>query len=429
MTNACRGPGPHTIFEHARSLHPMPEKKCRILFFAEGATLAHVGRPLVVAQSLDPAVYEVFFARPASHTWVTKATNFGLLDLACQESAVFARRLERGQPLYDYTTLLRYVEHDLAVIDRVQPDVIVGDFRLSLGVSARLRTIPYITLCDAYWSPERPLIPVLPALGFTRYVPLPLAKAAFRIVAPLALRAHAIPMERLRARYGLSSLGCDLRRCYTDADLRLFANFPALYPDITPGRGADFIGPISWSPSEGEIPRMTEGEPIIYVTMGSSGDTGVLATLIPILQRSECRILIASAGRALPPMTATTRVKVFEFLPGEEVCKRAVLVVCNGGSPTTNQALTRGVPVLGIASNMDQFLNMDAVARFGSGIMVRADRADKRSLTAAIEALLHNAEFTDRARLLAKSLTQPTNLDVHVRGLLATTACGRQGKS
>ena len=219
----------------------MSETRLRILFFAEGATLAHVARPALLAASLDPARFEATLARPASYAWVSDGGNADTRTLACQDSALFAQRLARGLPLYDTATLERYVVDDLALIDAIEPDVVVGDFRLSLSVSARLRDVPYVTICDAYWSPERPLRAVLPVLPFTRFTPIPLARLLFDALSPLAMRLHTLPLERLRARHGLPALGHDLRRCYTDADLRLFANFPALFPELVPRDDAAFL--------------------------------------------------------------------------------------------------------------------------------------------------------------------------------------------
>lgn len=382
----------------------MSGNRLKILFFAEGATLAHVGRPFILARGLAPARFEVVFARPPGYAWLSDGAGFRVADLGCQNGVVFARQLQRGLPLYDYPTLLRYVGDDLALIDEERPDVIVGDFRLSLSVSARLRGIPYITICDAYWSPERPLQAPLPVLGFTRYVPTPLAEQIFHIVSPLALRLHTLPIERLRARFGLSTLDHDLRRCYTDADLRLFANFPALYPDIQPGPQADFVGPIAWSPPERtEQDFLADDGPLVYVTMGSSGDPAVLAALIPVLERTGARLAVATAGKPIPSGLGGGRAKIFDYLPGNQVCKHARLVVCNGGSPTTNQALANGVPVLGIARNMDQFLNMQAIESYGAGITLRADRANEKRLRQAVAKLLGDASFAERAGLLARS--------------------------
>lgn len=387
----------------------MPASPLKVLFFAEGATLAHVARPQVVAQGLNPEAFEVVFARPASFAWLTAGSPFRALDLPCQDGKVFARRLEHGRPLYDYATLAGYVEQDLALIDAERPDVVVGDFRLSLSVSARLRSVPYVTICDAYWSPEYPSRPPLPVLSFTRFTPIALASLLFRYVSPLAMRLHTLPLERLRAHHGLPSLGHDLRRCYTDADVRLFANFPELFPEVMESERATFIGPISWSPPDGAPLDFASSEkPLVYVTMGSSGDIGVLGSVIDALGGFDCEIVVTTAGRKIPAELRAPSMRIFDYLPGDRVCALASLVVCNGGSPTTNQALAHGVPVLGIASNMDQFLNMRAVEDFGAGILVRGDRAGPARLRAAAEALLTQAPYAARARELAAAAAQRT---------------------
>ena len=380
--------------------------KLKVLFFAEGATLAHVARPLILAKGLDPNCFDVTLCRPASYSRLTDGLPFRVVNLDCQDASVFARRLASGSPLYDFETLSTYVRADLSLIDHEKPDVVIGDFRLSLSVSARLRATPYITVCDAYWSPEAPLIPALPVMSFTHFAPLGICESIFRLVSPLAFRFHALPMERLRAKFGLAPLGYDLRHCYTDADLRLFANFPALFPEVRPHAGADFIGPIAWSPNaNGNIDFLSSGDqPLVYITMGSSGDLSILAHIIPIFEELGSRIVVTTAGRPLPFKPQSQNTKVFDFLPGAAVCQKASLVVCNGGSPTTNQALKCGVPVLGIPQNMDQFLNMRAVEAYGAGLLVRSDRINATRLRNVVKMMLVNPKFTERAQILAQSI-------------------------
>jgi UDP:flavonoid glycosyltransferase YjiC (YdhE family) len=78
----------------------------------------------------------------------------------------------------------------------------------------------------------------------------------------------------------------------------------------------------------------------------------------------------ATAGR-----TALTQqfsnVYAENFLPGAVAAGVADLVVCNGGSPTTYQALAAGKPVLGIPSNLDQCLNIAALKSAGVGKILR----------------------------------------------------------
>jgi len=395
-------------------------EKLKVLFFAEGATLAHVARPLMLAKGLDPACFDVVLCRPKNFSKFTSSLPFPVLDLECQDSDVFAHRLDRGSPLYDFPTLCRYVEADLALIDSEKPDIIVGDFRLSLSVSARLRSIPYIAICDAYWSPERALNPPLPVMGFTRYAPIALTEFLFRRIAPLAFRLHAQPLERLRAKFGLPSLGYDLRRCYTDADLRLFANFPALFPDIKTHAEADFIGPIAWSPAfDGDLEFLDSDKPLTYVTMGSSGNPHIIEKIVPILEQFGHQIVITTAGKSISFTPKRSTTLIFDYLPGLLVCQHASLVVCNGGSPTTNQALSCGVPVLGIAQNMDQFLNMEAITAFGAGQLIRADRAEPSRLKDAIETLTLNPKFAIRAQELASGSKEQDGAIILTKHILA----------
>lgn len=60
--------------------------------------------------------------------------------------------LARGAPVFTAKVLEGYVEQELALMDQLRPDVVVGDFRLSLRISASLRRIPYVNVTNAYWS-------------------------------------------------------------------------------------------------------------------------------------------------------------------------------------------------------------------------------------------------------------------------------------
>ncbi|CFR71311.1 putative glycosyl transferase [Mycobacterium tuberculosis] len=79
------------------------------------------------------------------------------------------------------------------------------------------------------------------------------------------------------------------------------------------------------------------------------------------------------------------------------------MVLCNGGSPTTQQALAAGVPVIGLPSNMDQHLNMEALERAGAGVLLRTERLNTEGVAAAVKQVLSGAEFRQAARRLAEA--------------------------
>lgn len=379
----------------------MPSRP-RILFVAEAVTLAHVARPAALAACLDAAAYDVRIAcaEPARRFLGEAAARAE--PLRSIAAANFARRLAAGQPVYTLAELRDYVADDLALFARVRPDLVVGDFRLSLSVSARLARLPYLAVSNAYWSPwaaERSL--PLPVLPWTRWVPLALAQRGFDLVRPLVLAPHCRPLQRLRREHGLAPLPPDLRHIYTDADRVVYADDAALFPLRGAPPNHQHLGPVPWSPPLPLPPWWAELPPaadLAYVTMGSSGPAPALPLLVDALRGLGLGVLVATAGAPLPARLAGpgagpgqgagAGVWAADYLPGELAAARARLVVCNGGAPTAQQALAAGAPVLGICSNMDQFLHMRGLAAHGLGSALRADRLSPRCVAAAAAALL-----------------------------------------
>lgn len=382
----------------------------RILFFSEAVTLAHVARPIVLANSLEGLGHDIVFACNDRYSRFMADQPWQTLPLHSISSQQFMRSLAWGTPVYDLPTLRGYVAQDLDLIERVRPDLIVGDFRLSLCVSARLAGIPYATISNAYWSPYVRNMPFpLPVLPLSRCMPVALAQPIFDAVKLRALSLHCRPLNRLRQEHGFASFGSDLRLAYTDADYTLYADAPAMFPVDRLPSNHRFLGPILWSPPMPQPPwwhELPTDKPIVYVTLGSSGSQRLLQRVLDTLAQQPVTVIASTAGAPLPP-TLGPNVHVSPYLPGTEAAARSSLVICNGGSPTSQQALAAGVPVLGIAGNMDQFMNMVAVVRAGAGEMLRADRAGAQPLGAAVMRLLHQDHYRRQAGLLARSFADP----------------------
>lgn len=376
----------------------------RILFLAEAVTLAHVARPAALVMALDVSKYEVFFAVSSRYDTLLGDANWTRRGLNSIGSSQFIAALAAGRPLYDVATLRDYVREDLRLIEDISPDLIVGDFRLSLSVSARKAAIPYATITNAYWSPYsvRQDFP-LPVLPMTKFMPVGAARALFSLARPVAFAHHASALNRVRREHGLPSLGHDLRCVYTDADAVLYADVPELFPLSDAPASHQYLGPVLWSPSMAEPSwwnTLPTDRPIVYVTLGSSGLGEWLSGLLEALSQRPVTVLVAKAGVELPNMLGGN-IFAADYLPGMEAASRAALVICNGGSPTSHQALVAGVPVLGICGNMDQFLNMQAIVDKGAGRMLRGDRLNRSVFLANVDALLADSTYSAAARVIA----------------------------
>lgn len=396
----------------------------RVLFVAEAVTLAHVARPIALASRLNADEFESVIACAPRYRDFFPRAGPSIRDVNSISGAKFLERLAEGRPVYDLSTLRGYVADDLRALDEVKPSVVVGDFRLSLAVSARLRNVPYVSITNAYWSPfARPKFE-MPSLPIARVLGQRVASALFRAARPLAFAYHATPMNRLRREFKVASLGFDLRRVYTEADYVAYADVPALIPTSGLPKRHYYIGPVLWSPPV-PLPSWWEtlpkDSPLIFVTMGSSGDAKILPIIIDALAAIRATVVIASAGARLPEHLPGNA-RCAQFLPGDVIAQRASLVICNGGSPTTHQALAKGVPVLGIATNMDQFLNMHFIVAQRAGVRLRSDTVAANEVADVARTMLASPAFTSAAQRLAaemRAYDAPMRLAAILRSAIA----------
>lgn len=393
------------LLHHARSLRideedqPLGTEK-RLLFFAEAVTLAHLARPLSLSSALAADGWSLTLACDSRYRSLACDFPGRWIPLPSISPEAFLRSLARGTPLYDVETLERYVTDDLKAMADEGPDLVAGDFRLSLSVSARLANVPYVSLLNAYWSPyyDPGRWPV-PGLPFARFLPVALAESLFRLARPLAFSVHSRPLNAVRRRHGLESLGSDLRRVYSDADRVAYMDAEELFPLSAPPPTHRFIGPVVWDAPAPLPPWWTAlptDKPMVFVSLGSSGPAALLPSVVRALAASDVTIVVATAGRK-PAGEFPSHVWVADFIPGTEAARRASLVICNGGSLACYQALAAGVPVLGIAGNLDQLLNMQAIERSGAGALVRADRATVRRLRHAVSMVLGSRRYAQAA--------------------------------
>ncbi|TQE98775.1 MAG: glycosyl transferase [Spiribacter salinus] len=362
----------------------------RVLVFSEAVTLAHAARPRVVADDLHKRGHEVHLAAPTYYEDLFGTSEYSCHRICSVAPATFRKSLARGARLYGTRRLRSYVQEDLRLIKNVQPDVIIGDFRLSLSVSARVAGTPYLALSNAYWSPYAELAFPVPDLPATRLIGVRAAQWLFDRIRLRVFGWHAAPLNRLRREYGLMPLPEDLRHAYTDGDVVLYADIPDLVrlPGAPPSH--EVIGPIAWSPTV-ELPGWWQDIPVdstvVYVNLGSSGDTAALPLVLSALEDLDVVALVGTAGAELPRYLPRNCFAA-RYVPGDQASERSALVVCNGGSPSVHQALMAGKPVLGLPSNLDQFLNMQTVAAYGAGSLLRARGLKVPALRTAIGELL-----------------------------------------
>ena len=77
-------------------MHNVESDRRRILFVAEAVTLAHVVRPFVLAQALDPERYEIHFACAESGKFICQGSGFTYWPIHSIPSERFLNALAAG---------------------------------------------------------------------------------------------------------------------------------------------------------------------------------------------------------------------------------------------------------------------------------------------------------------------------------------------
>jgi UDP:flavonoid glycosyltransferase YjiC (YdhE family) len=361
-----------------------------IVIFSEAVTLAHVARCISLANTLIKCQYRVTLAVDDRFDALLGSLNFSRTPLYSVSSAYFAKKLSQGLPLYSSKILKEYVHEDLKIIDQLKPDFIIGDFRLSLAISCRLSKVPYATVTNAYWSPYASITYPIPELPLTKIFGVALAQKLFDWIRPLVFKLHSLDFNRACKHFGLAPLSYDMREVYTHADYTLYADIPGIVPMHPLPDNHVFIGPLLWS-AETPLPKwwnhLPQDKPMVFVTLGSSGDSRLLPMLLNTLAEMPVTVIAVTAQKTVL-QRSYKNVFVADFLPAQTAVKKADIVICNGGSPMVYQSLVAGKAIIGIPSNLDQYLMMAAVQQWDMGILVRAGKASPQMIRNAVDQAL-----------------------------------------
>ena len=372
----------------------------RILFVVENTTLSQVVRLLVLARALDPQRYEVHFACSEFDPIIFGRTSFQQWQLFTMDKKTFLSSAQKGKSFYTEKLLRRYVAADCQLINAVKPDIIIGDARFSLAVSAPVCQVPYAALINAYWSPfaVRDSFP-LPDHFMVRLLGEKIAARYFPKALPAIFTRFARPFNRVRREFGLPAVG-SLPEMLTWGNFTLHPDAAELIPLKNHPDTHIFLGPVLWSPDMATPSWWHEidgSRPLIYVNMGSSGKVTLLPAILKGLSDLPVTILAATAGR-YDAAGRDEHVHAGEFIPGDIAAKRSEMVICNGGAGTAYQALSEGAPVLGIPTNFDQYLAMTAIEKAGCGILLRSGSLTAEKVRQAVSRILGTSAYREAAQ-------------------------------
>lgn len=289
-----------------------------------------------------------------------------------------------------WAPLEEILRDQVRLIEREQPDMVVGDGTVSVSTAAHITGIPAAGIMNAY---------------VTRFV------ARDSMFLPLIRAWDCLTLARIRKRVYRT-----YRRKPVNA-IRLLKSIPLISPDLPelytiPKRYANWraVGPIL---SEPPVPlpdwydELSDGRPNVYITMGSTGIfDSFLRRTFDVLAKAPFRFLVTTGGQVSEETLSMTppNFRVTTYAPGAELLKRCQALIFHGGNGTMYQGLAAGVPMIALPSHLEQDICADICVRHGFGIKLRPRRVRGEDVLQAIHEVIKNPAYRQAAERLAPAV-------------------------
>lgn len=370
----------------------------RVLVIGDSMSLAHVARAIVFARRLQESGEDVVFATGSHHQALAYQEGFKSEEVFCVPPAEAIAAIRRGSHIFTTTNLKAYVESDRKLIDRVQPDLVIGDFRLSLNISAQQIGVEYRNIVSGYMTryysaPQSPpeTFPVVRLLGRR------ISRAVFPTLKKLTLKYYAQPFVRYRRQHAMPPI-----RDIFDVICSPHRNYIADLPEYTPTQNLPvtfcYVGPLLWEPTIEPpewINELDRTKSTVYVTMGSTGQSKSFMTALRVLRDAGHQVLATTGGHV---ENVPDGVFAADYAPGSLLLRHCNAVVCHAGSLTTYQAVQEQVPVVGIPTFHDQETNVERIEALRWGVGLHPIKWRGRDLLAAVD-FVKNSEIREQVAI------------------------------
>ncbi len=395
--------------------------------------LSHTSRALMVAQKLRDLEHEVVFTvdteikpdqggNPTQRKYIKliREDRFEIYHapfLACKDAIEKLR--ENKANFYSIRMIEEETEAFLRALREIEgkkkkPDLMLKDGPHVAQIPADIMNIPTVSIWNFFISnynnshltiPEKyPLRIVLLKIGGNKSVKLFEKLQITKLISKILLMKYVVPYNFVRLTYMMKKrkwIGLK-RNLFSQigGDINLFPDYAA-FGGMKINREALPVGPINWEPEihilDKNLVREFEQfvmkdkvKPLIYVTMGSSGELKLFKMIIDSLKGRDYRIAITTGNQFDISKLGELPENFFAIplYPGNEICKKASIMINHGGSGSTNQAIKSILPQISIPTTMEQQWNSDLVVRKGLGKQIFPSNLTAESLNTAIEELL-----------------------------------------
>lgn len=395
----------------------------KALFFPAGIGLAHTGRLVMVARELQKKGIAVIFGAGEDALNLLEKEKLPYRLLPEFKREMYERTIKNNNwNIYTTSIIERFVKAEIDLINKVKPDLIVSDLRITAKISSKIAKIPLISVANVnatrYYDFSRIKIPYKSYLGNllpVKVVELLDKERGQKILKRLAPNVVRAIFLKLYLKFNLVMAKHHLKPLIDPydlamGDLTILADIPEFRPFKDLPENVKIVGPIFWDgvkklPSWAKKIRGLSN--IVYVTASGTGDKEIFLKILEYLKDSGMTI-VATTGNTLKPKDVDitySNLYVTDYLPGKFVMSRAKLIIFPGGNATAYQSLKYGVPQIGTPLHIDQEDNMNQLVRLGTGILLNPRKDFSREiLLSAIDKIMKNKHYKENTQKIRSEM-------------------------
>ena len=341
--------------------------------------------------------------------------DFKVLPLHEPDPVVLFGNIRKGKLRFlSDSEIERMIEADIALYKEVKPDLVLTDGRFTAPISTHITGLRHAAIVNVSSTEYR----ALPYILFFEWIPQGLIgrdTGVWKMLDSLNLKLEMFVFDnvmnifkKLSRKYGLKKT-VTATNCLAGKDITLLADIPEYFPAKNIPDNYHYIGPLTlksnipppswWPPEKGE-------EPLVYITMGTTGISDFFQRVYDLFKRSDMTVVVTTGAQVPEMRTLAGKIYVEDFIDGDLMMEACDLVVCHGGNGTIYQALLQGKPIIGIPTIPDQDFNMRRVEAVGVGksLTWKEFNADPKVLLDVIDAVLATPYFTEKAHRMQDTL-------------------------
>ncbi|MCK4810099.1 MAG: glycosyltransferase [Candidatus Omnitrophica bacterium] len=361
-----------------------------IAMIPNGHILSHLVRLLVIARELRSRGHKVIFAGSGKYMQIAEDEGFDVsLLLEAEHEKLMAAVRKNKINFISFNELEPLVKADIEFYNKVKPDLVLSDGRISAIVSSRIRKVPHGAVVNASSTGYR-AIPYVPLFPFLSKIPF---KKNF-IFQELNVKIECAVFDLFMRAYTKLSRKYKLTRpvktsqFLTGSDFTLLPDIPEYFPTCNLPENFHYIGPLPWEsklPPPSWINALKKDSPVIYITMGSTTPEDIYQYIQRVFTKLDYQVVLTTGGQVrseiISSMSVPGKIFVENYVNGDLVMQKSNVVICHGGNGTIYQAIKNGVPIVGIPTHHDQAYNMKRVENLGIGIKVSYEQFTKAPLS------------------------------------------------